>query len=71
MWRDPLEELIEELDHVTTSPLAGHDMPSFEDVVKFTGIILHGSPDAQRQLERDPHFHEFKAKLSGRTRNTG
>ena len=68
MWRDPLDELIEELDQVTSPRQPVHNLPSMEDVIKFTGIILYGSPDAQRRLEHDPHFHAFMAKQSGRTK---
>ena len=68
MWRDPLDELIEELDQVTSPPSAGHSLPSMKDVIYFTDIILYGSPDAKRRLEHDPRFQEFKAKLGGRAK---
>ena len=62
MWRDPLDELIADLDRVVT-PDAQAQLPSMTDFVNYTSVILHGSAAAKARLPHDPGFQRFLARM--------
>ena len=57
MWRDPLEELIDDLERVAPDPqcAAGGLMP-IEQLQQYTDIILYGTDEDVGRLEADPAY---------------
>jgi hypothetical protein len=56
LWRDPLEELIADLERtvpVEAGPVA-FDMPPLEDLQAAVACALSRSPDERAHLEKDP-----------------
>jgi hypothetical protein len=60
MWRDPLDELIADLDRVVT-PDPQAQLPSMVDVITITDTILYGSAAAKARLPRDPAYQRVVA----------
>jgi hypothetical protein len=60
MWRDPLDELIADLDRVVT-PDPQAQLPSMVDVITITDTILYGSAAAKARLPRDPAYQRVMA----------
>jgi hypothetical protein len=55
MWRDPLDELIEELElTVPPRPESTRGLMPLEEVIAFADTILYGSEDAKRRLLENP-----------------
>jgi hypothetical protein len=54
LWRDPLDELIEALDHGGIAADPGARMPSFTEVQRVVQIILHGTDEDRSRIENDP-----------------
>ena len=63
MWHDPLAELIEDLERATP-PITADGPPAFAQLMRYTDVILYGSAEAQRRLDRDPKFHAFTAAMA-------
>ena len=62
MWRDPMDDLIEELDEV--APTVHNDsFTPMSEVIKYTDVILYGSDEARERLELDPGYARFRARL--------
>jgi hypothetical protein len=55
MWRDPLDELIAELEYQTPAPAGscGGLMP-FEELMAITDTLLYGTESAKRRLMANP-----------------
>ena len=60
MWRDPLDELIADLDRVVT-PDAQAQLPSMVDVITVTDTAFYGSAAAKARLPRDPAYQRVVA----------
>lgn len=60
MWRDPLDELIDDLERATPDPqrTCGTLLP-IETLHQFTDIILYGSPGEVEALMADPAYQEW------------
>jgi hypothetical protein len=58
MWRDPLDELIADLDRVVT-PDPSAAFPSMGDVITVTDTILYGSAAAKARLPHTPAYQRF------------
>ena len=60
MWRDPLEELIEDLDRVAPDPqaAAGGLMP-IEQLQRYTDIILYGTDAEVEALNADSAYRAW------------
>jgi hypothetical protein len=63
MVRDPLDEVIEDLEQAAPAP-AVSQMPDFAEMQRYIGVILHGSEDAKRRIENSPQFRQFTARLA-------
>ena len=62
MWRDPLDELIADLDRsVPTSPAPDFDMPTMTTVSGGSGCSLPADPAKKAQLADDPHVKRVEA----------
>ena len=68
MWRDPLDELIADLDRVVT-PDPQASFPSMADVIAVSDTILYGSAAAKARLPRDPAFQRVTARWAPRRRS--
>ncbi len=62
MWRDPLDELIEDLDEVVQPIEPPTRLPPYEDFIKYNELV-YGSERTKKRLEADPGFHRFLAQL--------
>jgi len=60
MWRDPLEELIEDLERVAPDPqgAAGGLMP-IEQLQQYTDIILYGTDEEIEALNADSAYQAW------------
>ena len=76
LWRDPLDELIEQLEATLPARATQPSFelpPPFEDYVFFGDIVLHGSPEEKAGLATNPRFarlRAYNAKLAARRRST-
>ena len=69
MWRDPLDELIEDLESATPEARFDHDL-LFLKQQQLTDAILYGSPEEVARLEADPVIQEWRrwcAEVYGRS----
>jgi hypothetical protein len=62
MLRDPLDELIEDLEKAPP-PVTAHSPESFAELIRYTDIMLYGSEEAKRRLDRDAKFQQFAARM--------
>ncbi|MEQ1897631.1 MAG: hypothetical protein ABL971_09640 [Vicinamibacterales bacterium] len=64
MWRDPLDELIEDLDRV-----APERASAWEDQLMrlqaLADAVLYGTPDQVAAIQADPAYQEWAAALRG------
>ncbi len=53
MWRDPMDELIDDLDRVVpaTQPTEWGQMPSFEETTYWTDRVLYSRPMTKADLD--------------------
>lgn len=67
MWRDPLDELIDDLERVTPAPLADDDPHAqFMALQKLTDEILYGTPDAFAPVKADPAVQRSRERPGDR-----
>jgi hypothetical protein len=69
MVRDPLDELIEDLEQPAPAPLA-QQLPDFAELQRYLDVIMYGSDRAKQRLQTDPAFRRFTARLAGRAGTT-
>jgi hypothetical protein len=65
LWRDPLEELIADLERawpVEVSP-ADWQIPPFEDVQLAMAAVLSGTPEDEERAARDPRVQAVYAYI--------
>jgi hypothetical protein len=72
LWRDPLDELIDDLERTLAPDARGTlQIPPFEDVQLLVGAILYGTKEDRARADRDPRvqrvrrYYEELAKLPG------
>jgi hypothetical protein len=63
MWRDPLDDLIEELEQIPSAQPIRSPQQSYAQFIRYTDLILYGSADAKRRLKRQPEYQRFLADL--------
>jgi hypothetical protein len=63
LWRDPLDELIDDLDRVTPAATGSVTdvIPPFEDVQLLVSAILWGDDEERARVERDPRVQAVLA----------
>ena len=62
MWRDPLDELIADLERaVPTAVSPACDIPSMTDYCFFGESLLSRDPETRRRLAEDPHVKRVQA----------
>lgn len=60
MWRDPLDELIDDLARAAPDPQgASGNLFPFEQLTRLTDAILCGSPEEVEMLMADPAYQEW------------
>jgi hypothetical protein len=67
MWRDPLDELIDELERAKPKPIV-NDLPPFADVQEAVALVLWGKTDEEKargrawmeELERPGYKSKFR-----------
>lgn len=65
MWRDPLDELIEDLEHVTPDPpSACGDMFPLVKLQDLADAILYGTRDQVEALKADPAYQQWVRRCS-------
>jgi hypothetical protein len=65
MWRDPLDELIDDLERASpASRSASADLLPIEKLQQITDLILYGRPDEVETLTSDPTFQEWMRRCS-------
>ena len=67
MWRDPLDELIEDLEQVAPDPRsASGDLFPIEKLTQLTDAILYGSDDEVAALKADPDYQDWVVRCAER-----
>jgi hypothetical protein len=60
MWREPLDELIEDLERLVPDSRNAHrDLFPIEKLQQWTDTILYGSDDEVAALKRDPEHQRW------------
>lgn len=60
MWRDPLDELIDDLERVAPDPRAARgDLLPFMKLQALTDAILYGTSDQVEMLTADPDYQRW------------
>ena len=60
MWRDPLDELIEDLEAALPATTARHGhLPRLEDIQAVISPILFGTQEEQERLLADPNYQRL------------
>ena len=70
MWRDPLDELIDDLERVTPEARCKSGLFPIEKEQQITDTILYGSPDEVERFEADPTYQQWirwLAEVHGRS----
>lgn len=69
MWRDPLDELIDDLERATPDPRsASGDLFPLEKLTQLTDAILYGSDEEVESLKADPEYQQW---INSATRRAG
>ena len=64
LWRDPLDELIDELERAVPPPSATeNDLFDLVLMQQFTTTLLYGSDADRARMESQPWYHKFMAQL--------
>lgn len=64
LWRDPLDDLIDELDRAVPATSNGHQtIPRLEDLQTVFTPILFASKDEQERIFADPQYQHLYAKV--------
>jgi hypothetical protein len=64
MWRDPLDELIEDLEHALPSAPARYQfLPRLEDLQAVISPILFGTEEEQERLLADPNYQRLSERV--------
>ena len=73
LWRDPLDELIDELDRAAPKePASDPSIPRLEDVQAVIGPILFASREEQERIFADPQYqHLYATVMRQLTRQSG
>jgi hypothetical protein len=68
MWRDPLDELIEDLERVVPAPATAviNDMPSCDDFQFVVCATLYASDEERKRIEAGPHYRRVQQWLEKR-----
>ena len=57
MWRDPLDELIDDLERALPAPSPQADAAmSLEDLQHYVSVALYGTEDARARAKREPWY---------------
>lgn len=64
LWRDPLDELIDELDRAVPTASNGHQtIPRLEDLQTVFAPILFASKEEQERIFADPQYQTLHDKV--------
>jgi len=64
LWRDPLDELIDELDRaVPPAPATDNDLFDLVLMQMWATTVLYGSDEDRARMGSQPWYHEFMAQL--------
>jgi hypothetical protein len=64
LWRDPLDDLIDELERaVPAAPATHHDLFDLVLMQRWVATVLDGSDEDRARMESEPWFHEWTAQL--------
>lgn len=63
MWRDPLDELIDDLERVAPDPRAVDDpLAQFMALQRLTDALLYGTPEDVERVTIDPDYQRWVGK---------
>ena len=64
LWRDPLDELIDELERaVPAGSVASHDLFDLALMQRWTTVVLYGTDDDRARMQTEPWYQEWTAQL--------
>jgi hypothetical protein len=64
LWRDPFDDLIEELDRVVPLPLPTSSLlVPFEELMEAMDILMYGSEERVERFRASPEFQGLLARL--------
>lgn len=63
LWRDPLDELIDELDRAVPTAAAGdHELFDLVLMQRYVSAILYGSDEERARMETEPWYQEWQTQ---------
>ena len=66
MCRDPLDELVDDLERLAPSPRPTSDYDvQFLRLQRLTDAILYGTPDQVEALKADPAYQQWVSRING------
>jgi hypothetical protein len=64
MWRDPLDELVEDLERLAPAPRPTLDYhEQLLNLQRFTDAILYGSDNEVEALKADPAYQQWLSRI--------
>ena len=64
MWRDPLDELIEDLERALPSTPAPYEMsPRMEDLQRMVSVALYGTDEDRARAEKEKWYQDVMDQL--------